>query len=134
MTINAIDRAKARTLVEEMNREMALCTVQHAETPLTEYRYLMGNIEARYLQKLDVLCTPMSVDRAEEFRHMYAEECEMTTAECKRGNVAFYRRLGVLPNSAPAPRHYHRQGLGELAVRTAVRATVWDLIFRLFRR
>jgi hypothetical protein len=28
----------------------------------------------------------------------------------------------------------HRMGLGELAVRTAVRATVWELVWSFFRR
>jgi len=134
MAINAVDRAKARALVEDMNLKMARYTVQHAEAPLEEYRAAIRHIETRFSEKVEMLCTSMSVDRAEEFRRMCNEECEMMTAELKRDGVAFYRRLGVLPESAPAPRHYHRQGLGELAVLTAVRASIWELIFRLFRR
>src|ERR1700730_10702986 len=107
MTINAIDRAKARTLVEEMNREMALCSVRMVDAPLTKYRETRKGIETRFLENVEMLCTSMSVDRAEEFRNMCNEECEMTTAELKRDSVAFYRRLGVLSELPPAPRPYH---------------------------
>ncbi|MFD2783189.1 superinfection immunity protein [Novosphingobium pokkalii] len=35
--------------------------------------------------------------------------------------------------SAPTMAYGGRMGLGELAARTAVRATVWETVFRLFR-
>jgi hypothetical protein len=72
----------------------------------------------------------------------------------KREQDRFYRKFGIDPaavdafvaspdaaqappipiRSQPAAPTYHRQGIGEMAVRTAVRATIWELIFSLFRR
>jgi hypothetical protein len=42
------------------------------------------------------------------------------------------RALAASPHPT-APTH-HRQGIGEMAVRTAVRATIWEVIRSLFRR
>ena len=61
-------------------------------------------------------------------------ERERMIAEYKADPVALKKRLGVsLGIDTPAHRTYQRQGIGEMAVRTAVRATIWEGIWRLFR-
>ena len=70
----------------------------------------------------------MPPEQAREFYRMIAEEMRMLNAERKRSFFAQARRLGVLPG-----RVSHRQGIGEMAVRTAVRASIWTAISRLFR-
>jgi hypothetical protein len=68
------------------------------------------------------------------FTEAYAEEYLFLEHELERDPEALCQRLGV-GMRAPAPaREYRRQGLGEVVVRTAVRATIWELIFSLFRR
>jgi hypothetical protein len=62
------------------------------------------------------------------------EELDFLEQEAERDPNAFSQRLGVnAGRSVPRP-VYHRQGFGELAVRTAVRATIWELIWSIFRR
>jgi len=68
---------------------------------------------------------------------MIDEEDSICFEEHQRDPEAFYRRLCLNLSSNPQPTAsvaYRRQGLGELAVRAAVRATVWESIWSLFRR
>lgn len=74
----------------------------------------------------------------EEFRRMvhYIEEARCRIAdEYDRDPVALKRRLGVpVSVSASVPvRQSNRMGIGEMAVRTAVRATVWTVVRDLIR-
>lgn len=66
----------------------------------------------------------------------YIEEVRGHIAdEYDRDPVALKRRLGV-PVSAPAgtsQRPSNRMGIGEMAVRTAVRATVWTVVRDVIR-
>ena len=81
--------------------------------------------------------------RPEEERELFLLFVEIERDELfrdyERDPDALKQRLGVPALNAPAVTHsgHQRMGLGELAVRTAVRATVWEMIislFRLFRR
>jgi hypothetical protein len=61
---------------------------------------------------------------------------EKLLAEYEANPIAFKQRLGIeLGVDGPAHgfRSSKRQGLGELAVRTVVRATIWESIWSLFR-
>jgi hypothetical protein len=61
-------------------------------------------------------------------------ERERMMAEYKADPVALKNRLGIaLGIDASTHRTHQRQGMGEMAVRTAVRATIWEAIWRLFR-
>jgi hypothetical protein len=70
------------------------------------------------------------------FRQVIEEEREKLSNEYDRNPDALKTRLG-LSNSMPAFRPYgNRQSMDELIVKTAVRATIWEsiwLIFRMFR-
>jgi hypothetical protein len=59
---------------------------------------------------------------------------ERLLQEYQADNGAFRRRLGVAaPKETPQPVANGNASLGELAVRTAVRATVWESVRALFR-
>lgn len=63
---------------------------------------------------------------------MMEEERERIFDEYSRNPAALKERLGVTAGRPPqASRDTH--GLGELAVRTAVRATIWSAIRAVFR-
>ncbi|MEC5408054.1 hypothetical protein VOM14_21095 [Paraburkholderia sp. MPAMCS5] len=77
-------------------------------------------------------------DSPENFRKMvqYIEEARSRIAdEYDRDPAALKRRLGVpVSVTASVPvRHGSRMGIGEMAVRTAVRATVWTVVRDLIR-
>ena len=70
------------------------------------------------------------------FRQTIEAEREKILDEYERNPDALKARLGLTNQMSASTRSQNRQGLGELAVRTAVRATVWETIrsmFRLFR-
>jgi hypothetical protein len=73
---------------------------------------------------------------ASVLRHTIQVERDKLADEYDRNPGALKARLG-LANQPPAPvRPQNRQSLEELAVRTAVRATVWESVrsmFRMFR-
>ncbi len=85
---------------------------------------------------MNMLTEHMPEPDASLFRQAIDVEREKILDEYDRNPDALKARLG-LRNQVPAStRSQHRQGLGELAVRTAVRATVWESIrsiFRMFR-
>jgi hypothetical protein len=85
-------------------------------------------MESRFVDQNEAWINSLPPDQAKELDDMFGEEMRSSVAECERDPVAYARRLGVLPG-----RVYQRQGIGEMAVRTAVRATVWEVVRRLFR-
>ena len=89
---------------------------------------LIDQMYARFADQLEALADSMPPEQGKEFDHMCAEEMRLIRAEGQQDPVACARRLGVLPG-----RVNQRQGIGEMAVRTAVRATIWEAIWRLFR-
>ncbi|MFM0358971.1 hypothetical protein PQR12_36240 [Paraburkholderia nemoris] len=77
-------------------------------------------------------------DSPENFRKMvqYIEEARSRIAdEYERDPAGLKRRLGVpVGETASVPaRHSNYMGIGEMAVRTAVRATVWTVVRDLVR-
>lgn len=70
---------------------------------------------------------------AAAFRQAVDAERERLLQEYQANPAALKRRLGVPLGVDAAPPSRHSGGLGELAVRTAVRATVWESIWALFR-
>jgi hypothetical protein len=85
----------------------------------------MGN---RFAEQVEAWCNSLPPDQAKQLDEVFGEEMSISLAECKRDPIAYTRRLGILPD-----RVNHRQGIGEMAARTAVRATIWEAIWRLFR-
>ena len=117
------DRATVRKIVEDQWREII---------PLRGYRMraqnttLMDKMWKRFGDQTEAWIKSLPSDQGDELAHIFSEELRLSAAEWNRDKVGFARRLGVLPGSVS-----HRQGIGEMAVRTAVRASIWEGIFRL---
>jgi hypothetical protein len=122
----SFDRAKVRKIVEDHFRSiLPLRGYGRRPQNMTQIEQ-MGN---RLADQVEAWCNSLPPDQAKELDNMFGDEMQLSLAECQRDPVAYARRLGVLPG-----RGYQRQGIGEMAVRTAVRATIWEGVRRLFWR
>jgi hypothetical protein len=121
----SFDRAAVRKMVEDHMREVLRVRGYHKRAQNVT---LIDQMYARFANQVDALIDSMPPEQGKEFDQMCAEEMHLIRVELQQDPVACARRLGVLPG-----RVNQRQGIGEMAVRTAVRATIWDVIWRLFR-
>jgi hypothetical protein len=71
---------------------------------------------------------------AEIFLQAVEGERDLLFQEYKRNPDALKRRLGLAAASQPSLMSHRnqRQSIGEMAVRTAVRATIWETVISLF--
>jgi hypothetical protein len=143
-----IDRAAARQFVEDFWRTLMLAgrdLARRYPTMTREceavWREEAHELHVGFERQRDFIADLMSPERAALFLRMVDEEDETCFNEEQSNPVAFYRRLGIdetYGSRRPiASSAYQGRGLGNLAVRTAVRATVWESIysvFRMFRR
>lgn len=91
-------------------------------------------VSQRFEQRVEEAAQLMEPLEAAAFRQAVEAERERLIQEYTADPVALKRRLGInLGVDALAQRGRGSGGLGELAVRTAVRATVWQSIWALFR-
>ena len=120
-----IDRAPVRAMAENYWR--AKFAVRHQQSQKQE-----REMAFQFTDQVNALAASMPADQSQEFQRMMGEERDGLIDEYERDPAAFQRRLGV--PSAPPVTRYHRQGIGEMAVRTAVRASIWASVFRLFGR
>jgi hypothetical protein len=92
-------------------------------------------INQRFEERIERTAERLDPIEAAAFLQTIDAEREKLMAEYMRDPVALKDRLGI-PLGVDEPRTRRRQGsdLGGLAVRTAVRATVWESIWALFRR
>lgn len=76
-----------------------------------------------------------SPDEANAFLAAVEEERGMLVDEYDRDREGLLRRLGIDDYSQVQQHmvHYQRESIGEMAVRTAVRATIWEGIWSIFR-
>jgi hypothetical protein len=128
----SFDRAAVRAMVEDNFRAVTIAQLQGQQQ-------LGHDITDRFFDRIEAMQALMPAAQGETFGEMVNEETHLLVEEWKRDRKGISRRLGIPLFRAPAagyrpPARYRRQGLGELAVRTAVRATIWETIFRLFRR
>jgi hypothetical protein len=91
----------------------------------------------RFQKQIDDMAKLMSSDDAAMFNQMVEEQREILFNEYNANPAKLKARLGIPDGAesglAPEPQRSNRMGLGELAVRTAVRATVWETVISLFR-
>jgi hypothetical protein len=136
------DRSSVRRLVEDFWRELILFGFHIGATNryLTpeELAPMSADLSRRFRERNEATATLMPADQAEAFLQMIDEEDTICFEEHQNNRDAFHRRLGlnfredqrwVLPQTA----RYRRQSFGEMAARTAVRATIWESIYSLFR-
>jgi hypothetical protein len=133
-----VDRIAIREMVEDAFRSQMLFHRNYIDahphrTP-QESQDAAYEFYQRWAHRIEATADLMPPDKGAAFRDMVGEEYGFLIKELERNPQALAQRLGVVMGG-PAPQVvYRRQGIGEMAVRTAVRATIWELIFSLFRR
>jgi hypothetical protein len=122
-----MDRSAVTGLVEDYWRTIITATQASGASAMLE-------ISQRFEQRVDETANLMEpIDRAVFLQTVEAER-ERMMAEYNANPVAFKKRLGVaLGVDAVQNRQRQGSGLGGLAVRTAVRATIWESIWAIFR-
>jgi hypothetical protein len=111
----------------------------HPTSSPEEFRTAFTDFSRRFQERNKATAALMPPEQAKMFMQIIEEEDDICFEEHQGSRDRFYQRLGLSPTGDPTmAAHptvvYHRQGLGEMAVRTAVRATLWELIFSWFRR
>lgn len=94
------------------------------------------DVSSRFEERVKQTAAMLPPVEAAAFSQTVEAERERMIEEYRADPLAMKKRLGItLGLDGPAEVHSSsgRQGLGELAVRTAVRATVWESIWALFR-
>ena len=87
----------------------------------------------RFDQQLKEVRSILPASEVEPFDEMVEAEREKLFREYNANPEALRRRLGTGTSDRGATPGRSRMGLGEVAARTAVRATVWDTIGSIFR-
>ncbi len=88
----------------------------------------------RFYERVNATAALMPPVQANEFLKMVEEERDLLLDERDRDPEALRVRLGIVPAPVIAPSViYHQQGIPEMAMRTAIRAGIWESIFSLFR-
>jgi hypothetical protein len=133
-----LDRITIRQMVEDGFRSQLLFHQNYLDThphsSPQESQEAAHQFLQRWLDRTEATAALMPAAQGAAFKEMVGEEYGFLAQELERNPQALCQRFGInWGRSAPLP-VYHRQGLGELAVRTAVRATVWEMIWSLFRR
>ena len=95
--------------------------------------FLEGHAE-QCTEKLKRYISQFPVEDHKEMLEFTWKIRKETEDECRDHPIRLRTRLGTARGNGSGATGYQRQGLGELAVRTAVRATVWETIFSIFRR
>ena len=91
-------------------------------------------IAQRFEARVDATAKLLPPVEAAAFQQAVDTARERVVAEYQANPTALKRRLGIaLGVDAPARRQRETDDLGRLAVRTAVRATVWESVWALFR-
>jgi hypothetical protein len=134
-----VNRAAVRQLVEEQFRAVILQGRYNGEhnVPRDTAIAMALDLNRRQNEQIDAITSLMPAEQATLFRQTVEEEGKLFYDEHQRDPDVSYRRLGLQLTSTPQVQQtirYQRQGIGEMAVRTAVRAAIWELIVSLFRR
>jgi hypothetical protein len=122
-----IDRATIRSMVEDYWRSLLSISPNNFR--------VRSQITQNFEERMHATASLMGPGKAEMFLQAVTEEREILLDENKRNQDALVRRLGLAPARQPnlVIHHHKRQSMGEMVVRTAVRATIWNAIFSLFR-
>jgi hypothetical protein len=125
-----IDRVAIRSMVEDFWRSFISVAVDNPQIGLQSIQHFDKRIQS--------IAAVMEPERSTLYLQTVEEERDKLFQEYNRNPDGLKCRLGLsAPRPVPAPVvHHQRQSMGEMAVRTAVRATVWESVisvFRLFR-
>lgn len=122
----SIDRTAIHNRVEDYWRSFLTFTSSNPKMASESTR--------RFNELIEATASLMPADQVQEYLQAVEGEREVLFQEYRRNPDAQKHRLGVGTNQAPQHVAYHQEGMGEMVVRTAVRATVWQAIWSLFRR
>jgi hypothetical protein len=120
-----IDRGAIRAMVEDFWRSFLAVAKQNPHVGKESI--------VRFDERIRATAALMQTQQAASFLQTVDEEREILFDEYQRDPEALKQRLGLAPSFAPALVIHRQQMLGEVVARTAVRATVWESVFALFR-
>lgn len=123
-----MDRAIVRGMVEDYWRAV-IPAMQNQNVELFK------DIAQRFEKRIADTAASLAPLEKAAFEQAMEAEREIMIAAYQEDPAALKQRLGV-PLGIDSPRYQHvsgRQSLGEIAVKTAVRATVWETVWALFR-
>jgi hypothetical protein len=122
-----IDRAAIRSMLEDHWRSFISVAVSN---PQIGFQSLQN-----FDERIQATASLMPPERAAMYLQAVEEEREILFNEYNRNPDALKRRLGLGPVRQPnrVVHQHQRQSIGEMAVRTAVRATIWESVISLFR-
>ena len=134
-----VDRVTVRRLVEDFWRSLILVGRNMGQSNATREsaNATALDLSQRFRERNEATAALMPSKQAAAFLKMIEVEDRICFEEHQRDPDALYRRLTLQLTSTPSvpPRtNNSRQGIGEIIVKTAVRATVWELVDSLFRR
>lgn len=119
-------KEEIRSMVEENWRQLLTFGAQGSQA-------MGAAVVKRFDEKIERHAATLDTAAAKEFLASVEDERDRLFDEYSSSPDALKKRLGV---SAPAQNgggHSSRQGMGEMVVKTAVRASIWASIFSLFR-
>jgi hypothetical protein len=139
-----VDRELIRKLVEAYWRDVVLRGRRMGAQGASWVEVMQDSreLDRAFREQTEALAARLPPEQGQEFLQMIEEEADRCFKEHQSNHKAFYRRVGLTSRDLRAGnrnshiRHsaaYQRQGIGEMAARTAVRATVWQLVRSLFR-
>jgi hypothetical protein len=125
-------RKLAREVVEEFWR--TLISVGESSRTAAEAQEKLAALEKAYRNGIEKIVQSLSPIEARVFRETVEEEDSAVALLHRTDRAACFSRLGLTDKTAALPiAQQHHQGLGEFAVKTAVRAAVWEGVRALFR-
>jgi hypothetical protein len=120
-----IDRAAIRSMVEDHWRSFLAVAKDNPQ--------IGGESILSFEERMRAIASLMEPEQAQIFIQTLEEEREILFEEYKHNPEGLKHRLGLTPQFTQPVIIHQQRGLGQLAVRTAVRATIWESIFALFR-
>ena len=123
---DSIGRDAIRAMVEEFWRSFLAVAKQNPQ--------IMRETILHFEERIQATAALMPKQQAAMHLQVIDEEREILFREYERSPDALKRRLGLAPTAAVMPIVIHRQqSLGEMAARTAIRATILESVYSLFR-
>jgi hypothetical protein len=122
-----IDRSAIRSMVEDFWRGFISVAVTNPQIGAQSIQ--------NFDERIQATASLMVPGKAKMFLQAVEEERDLLFNEYRRNPDALKRRLGLGPVRQPnsVVRQHQRQSIGEMAARTAVRATIWETVVSLFR-
>ena len=116
---------QGKAFMQMIDEEDTICTKEHHFHPETFYRRINVTARSGDKREQDRMYRGLGLDPA-------AIDAAIASGDSPRAGAAVMSAVRSQPQ--PTPPTYRRQGISEMVVRTAIRATIWEIIRSLFRR